>query len=132
MKAFQILPMMNHRYRTIGVVLAAMTFILLVLKEAHLNIFMMSLEQFILIISIGLFIMAFTKEKNETPIVEKVRYNSFKITFGLLMSVLISLSITTQFSNLQLQTVNIIFLIFPALLGYNIIYYFLRMMMIEK
>lgn len=101
MKDLTLFPLINAKYKLLGLALAFISLSLLITEKITEIKFVNSLSlqqhmQFIfLVMIISLFLVAFTKEKLDDDRVKIVRNKSFQLAFGFILSIIIAFSLVS-------------------------------------
>ncbi len=110
MKRITYLPLYHFYFKYLGLLLCLVGLGLLLLVN----------PQYQLLSYTGLLVLVFSKEKTESEIVESIRAEVFKTTFGFSISLAIALYITEVFSN------NFTFAVTPfIIIGFPLLLYLL-------
>jgi hypothetical protein len=132
MKANQIIPLLNYKYRVVGFVILSLAVLLLMIKEIHFKLIHPNSDFTFLTASIGLYFLAFTRTKKENSQTENLRYITFRITFGLLMSAMMLIALTGLTTGYHLLEVNMIYVIFSGLVIQNLVFVYLKRRLVAE
>ena len=128
MKEFNFSPLLNFKYKIIGIIITIISIIGVFLYEINCfphNIFHLDSFNFLLwLICLGLYIIVFSKEKNDNDKMIIIRYHAYKVVLIVFFSIIIALEFTNIVSNTNIEIPSLkfaIFLLLFYLLIFNII-----------
>lgn len=121
MKPFTYFPLTAHFVKYIG----------LMIVLTGLALFLLAGAQFQVLVYLGLFLMVFSRERNENDLMAGYRAESFKTTFGLTMALWIALHLTEWISGGFEVVLTPFLLMGIPLLLYLLLFYLSALLRIE-
>lgn len=101
MKAYSIMPLHSYEMKFVGIVISTLSIIaMIIVNQTGKLTFIEGLDAeghfylYFLLNSIGLYTIAFSKEKLEDERVQALRDKTFRASFGMIISTMLAMSIT--------------------------------------
>lgn len=108
MKAYSLMPLQSHKMKLVGIIISTLAITAMVIENLTGKLLLIDgfdvnrhFYFLFLLNSIGLYTIAFSKEKIEDERVQVLRDKTFRASFGLTMSTMLALSITYLFMSVQ-------------------------------
>lgn len=111
MKSFTIFPMSNYKSKPIGLAITIVSLILLLIVSIHGALPFPSqanaeqqFDLFFAVATFGLYVIAWTKEKNEDERVQKIRAKAMQIAFGMFVIITLCPALVSIVADIQKHT----------------------------